>query len=140
MPVKYVKEFEFPSSAGAKGYAKGGAHEDVKMDKAMVKTAVHKHEGAMHPGKPMTKLARGGMKPAMSAMARKQILAKPTMEKKEVVSCKSVKAPAGGLEMLRDSSALGIKNNKDPGIKRRSMPVAPREPMIPAYKHGGKKK
>ena len=140
MPVKYVKEFEFPSSTGAKNYAKGGAHKDVKVDKAMVKTAVHKHEGAMHPGKPMTKLARGGMKPAMSAMAKKQILAKPTMEKKEMASRKSVKAPAGGLEMLRDSSALGIKNNKDPGIKRRAMPVAPREPMIPAYKHGGKKK
>lgn len=24
------------------------------------KTAVHKHEKAMHPGKPMTKLAKGG--------------------------------------------------------------------------------
>jgi len=178
MPVKYVKDFEFPSSAGfqvqgtmkrpqvsvsksvgggdarlelsagkdnarasfSKKFAKGGVHEDVKMDKAMVKTAVHKHEGAMHPGKPMTKLARGGMKPAMSAMARKQILAKPTMEKKEMVSRQSAKAPAGGLEMLRDSSALGIKNNKNPGIKRRAMPVAPREPMISAYNHGGKKK
>lgn len=26
-----------------------------------VKTAVHKHEAAMHPGKPKTKLAKGGM-------------------------------------------------------------------------------
>lgn len=25
-----------------------------------VKSAVHKHEAAMHPGKPMTKLAKGG--------------------------------------------------------------------------------
>ena len=28
--------------------------------KKAVKTAVHKHEKAMHPGKPMTKLKEGG--------------------------------------------------------------------------------
>ena len=39
----------------------GEAHEDVKMDKKVVKTAVHKHEGAMHPGKPLTKLKTGGV-------------------------------------------------------------------------------
>lgn len=44
------------------GMAEGGkAHSDVAMDKKVVKTAVHKHERAMHPGKPMTKLARGGV-------------------------------------------------------------------------------
>lgn len=31
-----------------------------KMNKAAVKTAVHKHEKAMHPGKPLTKLKSGG--------------------------------------------------------------------------------
>ena len=43
--------------------AKGGMakHEDVKMDKAMMKKAVHKHEKAMHPGKPLTKLRKGGV-------------------------------------------------------------------------------
>jgi hypothetical protein len=35
-------------------------HSDVKMDKKAVKSAVHKHEKAMHPGKPLTKLAKGG--------------------------------------------------------------------------------
>lgn len=35
-------------------------HSDVKMDKAMTKKAVHKHEKAMHPGKPLTKLRAGG--------------------------------------------------------------------------------
>lgn len=35
-------------------------HDDAKMDKAAVKSAVHKHEKAMHPGKPLTKLAEGG--------------------------------------------------------------------------------
>jgi hypothetical protein len=43
-------------------YAKGGkVHSDVKMDKSMMKKAVHKHEKAMHPGKPLTKLKRGGL-------------------------------------------------------------------------------
>jgi hypothetical protein len=44
-------------------YAKGGKakHSDVKMDKAVVKKAVHKHEKAMHPGKKMTKLNKGGV-------------------------------------------------------------------------------
>ena len=44
-------------------YKKGGKvkHSDVKMDKAMMKSAVHKHERAMHPGKPLTKLRRGGV-------------------------------------------------------------------------------
>jgi hypothetical protein len=41
---------------------KGGAvHSDVAMDKKVVKKAVHKHEAAMHPGKPMTKLKKGGV-------------------------------------------------------------------------------
>ena len=46
-------------------YKKGGKvkHEDVKMDKAMMKKAVHKHEKAMHPGKKLTKLKHGGVPP-----------------------------------------------------------------------------
>jgi hypothetical protein len=36
------------------------AKSDIKQDKAMVKAAVHKHERGMHPGKPMTKLSKGG--------------------------------------------------------------------------------
>ena len=43
--------------------AKGGRVEkrdDASADKAMVKSAVHKHEKAQHPGEPMTPLAKGG--------------------------------------------------------------------------------
>ena len=36
-------------------------HADVKKDKEMVKKIVHKHEKAKHPGKPLTRLAKGGM-------------------------------------------------------------------------------
>jgi len=34
---------------------------DLKQDKKMIAGAVHKHEKRMHPGKPMTKLAKGGV-------------------------------------------------------------------------------
>ncbi len=33
---------------------------DLAQDKKMVAGAVHKHEKALHPGKPMTKLKAGG--------------------------------------------------------------------------------
>jgi hypothetical protein len=34
---------------------------DLAQDKKMIKAAVGKHEKHMHPGKPMTKLAKGGV-------------------------------------------------------------------------------
>lgn len=45
------------------GMKEGGSakHEDVAMDKKMIKKAVHKHEASMHPGKPLTKLKKGGV-------------------------------------------------------------------------------
>jgi hypothetical protein len=47
---------------GSAFFSKGGdmKHEDVKMDKAMMQKAVNKHEGRLHKGQPMTKLAKGG--------------------------------------------------------------------------------
>lgn len=143
--LKYVKDFDF-SSAGKtvgycgggmakKGYAEGGKA-DIAQDKAMIKSAVHKHEKAMHKGEPLTKLARGGKAPEVRSMAKREMMATPTMEKKEVVQRESVKAPASPLGMLRDRSRLGIEDNKNPGMGRRRMPVAPREPMIP-LKAGG---
>lgn len=143
--LKYVKDFDFSSAGKAvgycgdgmakKGYAEGGKA-DLAQDRAMVRTAVHKHEKAMHPGKPMTKLAKGGM-PEVRSMAKREMMATPTMEKKEVMQRESVKAPASPLGMLRDNSRLGIKDNKNPGIPRRGVPVAPREPMIKPYSMGG---
>ena len=53
-------------AADGKGkMAKGGmAHKDVKMDKSMMQKAVNKHEGRLHKGSTMTKLASGGMAPS----------------------------------------------------------------------------
>lgn len=43
-------------------FKEGGAmkHDDAKMDKSMMQKAVNKHEGRLHKGEPMTKLAKGG--------------------------------------------------------------------------------
>ena len=44
---------------------------DLKQDKKMIAGAVHKHEKKLHPGKPMTKLAKGGVTTdAMKAVGR----------------------------------------------------------------------
>jgi hypothetical protein len=44
---------------------------DLAQDKKMIASAVHKHEKAKHPGKPMTKLAKGGVTgQAMRAVGR----------------------------------------------------------------------
>ena len=47
-------------------------HEDVKMDKAMMAKAVHKHERNMHPGKKVTKFSSGGKISKMN-MDRKRV-------------------------------------------------------------------
>jgi len=52
---------ESPAEEAAEhGKAEGGMT-DLKQDKAMVKAAIHKHERHDHPGKPLTKLRKGGM-------------------------------------------------------------------------------
>ena len=61
VPQSVGKDF----SAADKGrkFSKGGdmKHEDVKMDKSMMQKAVNKHEGRLHKGEAMTKLAKGGV-------------------------------------------------------------------------------
>jgi hypothetical protein len=148
MGCTYVKEFDFGTKGkdgsvkycgggAVKKYADGGSVKaDMKQDKAMVKAAVHKHEKAMHKGEPLTKLAKGGKVPEVRSMAKREMMATPTMEKREVVRRESVRAPAAPEGMIRDNSKLGIRGNKNPGIARKSVPVAPNQPML-ALKKGG---
>jgi hypothetical protein len=59
---KMVPDF---ADDGVGKMAKGGmAHKDVKMDKTMMQKAVNKHEGRLHKGASMTKLAKGGVAPS----------------------------------------------------------------------------
>ena len=64
VPQSVGKDFSM-ADKGRK-FSKGGdmKHEDVKMDKKMMQKAVNKHEGRLHKGEPMTKLAKGGMAPS----------------------------------------------------------------------------
>ena len=57
---------EFNEADKGRKFSKGGdmKHEDVKMDKKMMQKAVNKHEGRLHKGSPITKLAKGGMAPS----------------------------------------------------------------------------
>jgi len=59
-------------AADGKGkMAKGGmAHKDVKMDKTMMQKAVNKHEGRLHKGASMTKLAKGGVAPSKMGLVK----------------------------------------------------------------------
>ena len=57
---------EFNKADKGKTFKQGGEmkHTDVKMDKGMMQKAVNKHEGRLHKGATMTKLAKGGMAPS----------------------------------------------------------------------------
>jgi hypothetical protein len=67
---KFAKKAGVPQSVGkefneadkGRKFSKGGdmKHKDVKMDKGMMQKAVNKHEGRLHKGASMTKLAKGG--------------------------------------------------------------------------------
>jgi hypothetical protein len=53
---------DFSKADKGRKFSKGGEmkHSDVKMDKGMMQKAVNKHEGRLHKGESMTKLAKGG--------------------------------------------------------------------------------
>lgn len=57
-------------------YAKGGKvkHDDASADKTLVKASVHKHERAMHKGKPLTPLKTGGLSAQPKTYSRKPMV------------------------------------------------------------------
>ena len=65
---------DFVTADKGKKFSKGGTmaksdmkedmKADLKQDKAMMQKAVNKHEGRLHKGAAMTKLAKGGMAPS----------------------------------------------------------------------------
>ena len=61
---------DFVTADKGKKFSKGGdmKHEDVKMDKKMMQKAVNKHEGRLHKGAAMTKLAKGGVASKMGSV------------------------------------------------------------------------
>ena len=106
MACKYVKEFDFGSAGKMKGkaYAEGGdIKADLKQDKKMVAESIHKHEKAQHPGKPLTKLKKGGSVlekatgeryPSKEAMVKHEKMETPRMQREEMVQKRVVRGPA----------------------------------------------
>ena len=72
VPVSVGKDFV--TADKGKKFSKGGTmaksdmkedmKADLKQDKSMMQKAVNKHEGRLHKGASMTKLAKGGMAPS----------------------------------------------------------------------------
>lgn len=112
MGCTYVKEFSF-----------GG--------KVTPTAAVHKHEEALHPGKPMTKMAKGGK--VMTKMAKGgKVMEKATGEtypsRKAMMMHEKEETPRMQREEIMQKSSVRAP--------RRSVPVAPMAPMIAMNKGG----
>lgn len=103
---EYKREDKATSDAAKAqmGFKEGGdVKADLKQDKKMVATAVHKHEKAQHPGKPLTKLKKGGSVlekatgeryASKSAMIKHEKTETPRMEREEMVQKRVVRGPA----------------------------------------------
>lgn len=149
---KYVSDFEFPSDCGftgsagktmVKGYARGG---DVAQDKAMVKSAVHKHEKAMHKGEPLTKLANGGkvmaceggaMKKAAGGTANvKEALRNERAEMARVKRETRSERRDAGQEISRVQREERYDEQKMKAPARKRYPTNRSEPMIAMAKGG----
>jgi hypothetical protein len=112
--MKYVKDFDFNEKAC--NYECGGP------------------VMAMAKGGGVKESKTGEMYSSRKAMAKHERTESPRMQKEEMMKSQTVKniGPRGGQGMIPPAQkGLGIT------APRRQMPVAPREPMIPAMKHGG---
>jgi hypothetical protein len=101
---EYMREDKATSEAAKRemGFKEGGIA-DLKQDKKMIAESVHKHEKAQHPGKPLTKLKKGGsvMEKATgeryaskSAMMKHEKTETPRMQREEMVQKRVVRGPA----------------------------------------------
>ena len=103
---EYMREDKATSDAAKRemGFKKGGdVKADLKQDKKMIAESVHKHEKAQHPGKPLTKLKKGGgvmekatgeRYPSKSAMMKHEKTETPRMQREEMVQKRVVRGPA----------------------------------------------
>ena len=128
---KYVKDFEFPSECGytgsagrqqVKGYMRGGQACDgyASGGKARVKDVIRNERREMN-------RVEAKRRDAGQEIAR--VRSEMRYDKNEM------KGPGGGLGMLADRSALGIRGNKNPG--ETAMNTAPNLPGSTMMKKGG---
>jgi hypothetical protein len=138
--LKYVSDFQFPSECGftgstgktmVKGYARGGKA-DMAQDKAMIKTAVHKHEKSMHKGEPLTKMAMGGAAKAKDAVRNER--AEMSRIKQET---RSERKDAGEeMSRVRKEMRYDEAKLKSDRPMRKQYPTNRSEPMIKAMAGG----
>lgn len=82
----------------------------------------------------------GGVKMQPKMKASTVAVKTPSVKGEQMIEKSNIAkdvAPKSGMGMLQDKSKLGIMGNKNPGIARKSVPVAPKQPMIAPYKDGG---
>lgn len=112
MACKYVKDFDFGAALKPKGKEYGcggkvrkaeGGLADLKQDKKLIAESIHKHEKAQHPGKPLTKLKKGGKVlekatgeryPSRAAMEKHEMMESPRERREELVQKRVVRGPA----------------------------------------------
>ena len=96
VPQSVGKDFSM-ADKGRK-FSKGGdmKHEDVKMDKKMMQKAVNKHEGRLHKGAAMTKLAKGGMAASKMGAVKTAAPSRDGIASKGKTKGKMVKMNYGG--------------------------------------------
>jgi hypothetical protein len=127
--------------------AKGGmAHKDVKMDKANMQKAVNKHEGRLHKGQPMTKLAKGGTSTKFKRYAEGGEV-EEAAAKQRGLDMSNKEAPVGFFERIRMGNIdqpgteaynrFGAGRGRDRGesvsVNQPSAPsAAPSAPSMPA--------
>jgi hypothetical protein len=102
----FAKKAGVPQSVGkdfnqadkGRKFSKGGdmKHEDVKMDKKMMQKAVNKHEGRLHKGATMTKLAKGGMAPSKMGAVKTASPSRDGVASKGKTQGKMIKMSKGG--------------------------------------------
>ena len=81
LPTAVRNKMGFMKKGGMASDAKEDMKMDLKQDKSMMQKAVNKHEGRLHKGQPMTKLAGGGTFRASANGVAKQGKTKGTMIK-----------------------------------------------------------
>jgi hypothetical protein len=71
LPTAVRNKMGFMKKGGMASDAKEDMKMDLKQDKSMMQKAVNKHEGRLHKGQPMTKLAKGGFTKEANGIAVK---------------------------------------------------------------------
>lgn len=111
-------------------FKEGGStmKDDIKQDKAMMQKAVNKHEGRLHKGQPMTKLAKGGKAKRFDVGGDVQDDATGVDEAVAAQSMRSAAAEEGA----KDEKAMSSSSKAMPSRPVSKTPTASKPAVKPA--------